>query len=114
MADVTYKCPNCGSYIAFNPDLQRWKCDSCGSEYDEKTMHPYDAVLFDLDGTLLNTLEDLTDAVNHTLRVYGHPAREKDEVRRAVGNGVRKLIERVLPGGADDPDMSATSSSRAA
>ena len=38
MADVTYKCPNCGSYIAFNPDLQRWKCDSCGSEYDEKTM----------------------------------------------------------------------------
>ena len=38
MAGVTYKCPNCGSYIAFNPDHQDWKCDSCGSVYDEKTL----------------------------------------------------------------------------
>ena len=38
MAGVTYKCPNCGSYIAFNPDNQKWKCDSCGSVYDEKTL----------------------------------------------------------------------------
>ena len=70
-------------------------------------MQPYNAVLFDLDGTLLNTLDDLTDAVNHTLRVFGYPAKEKDEVRRSVGNGVRKLIERVLPGGAEDADMEA-------
>ncbi len=68
-------------------------------------MYQYDAVLFDLDGTLLNTLEDLTAAVNHTLRAYGYPAREADEVRAFVGNGVRKLIERVLPGGAGDPNM---------
>ncbi|NLI19942.1 MAG: TFIIB-type zinc ribbon-containing protein [Clostridiales bacterium] len=38
MAGVTYKCPNCGSYIAFNPDNQKWKCDSCGSVYEEKTL----------------------------------------------------------------------------
>ncbi len=38
MAGVTYKCPNCGSYLAFNPDDQHWKCDSCGSVFDEKTL----------------------------------------------------------------------------
>ena len=38
MAGVTYQCPNCGSYLAFNPDLQKWKCDSCGSVFDEKTL----------------------------------------------------------------------------
>lgn len=70
-------------------------------------MYQYDAVLFDMDGTLLNTLADLTAAVNHTLRAYGYPAREMDEVRAFVGNGVRKLIERALPGGADDPNMEA-------
>ncbi|MCE5343241.1 MAG: hypothetical protein LLF96_06610, partial [Eubacteriales bacterium] len=38
MAGVTYKCPNCGAYLAFNPDDQEWKCDSCGSEFEEKTL----------------------------------------------------------------------------
>jgi len=70
-------------------------------------MYRYDAVLFDLDGTLLNTLDDLTAAVNHTLRSFGHSPRSTDEVRALVGNGVRKLIERVLPCGAADPDMEA-------
>ena len=70
-------------------------------------MYQYDAVLFDMDGTLLNTLHDLSAAVNHTLRAFGYPAREIDEVRAFVGNGVRKLIERVLPGGAGDPHMEA-------
>lgn len=70
-------------------------------------MYRYDAILFDLDGTLLNTLDDLTDAVNHTMRLYGHPIRSLEEVRLAVGNGVRKLIERVLPAGPADPDMEA-------
>ncbi|MCE5344000.1 MAG: HAD-IA family hydrolase [Eubacteriales bacterium] len=68
-------------------------------------MYRYNVVLFDLDGTLLNTLEDLTDAVNHTLRRFGHPPRTQDEVRLSVGNGVRRLIEGVLPLGAADPDM---------
>jgi phosphoglycolate phosphatase len=68
-------------------------------------MYRYDVVLFDLDGTLLNTLEDLTDAVNHTLRQFGYPPRTREEVRLSVGNGVRRLVERMLPQGAADPDM---------
>lgn len=55
------------------------------------------AVVFDLDGTLLNTLEDLANATNWALRHNGLPERTIDEVRRFVGNGVRRLIERAVP-----------------
>ena len=58
-------------------------------------------ILFDLDGTLLNTLEDLHDAVNHTLRTLGYPRRSLEEVRRFVGNGARRLMEQAVPEGAD-------------
>ena len=54
-------------------------------------------VIFDLDGTLLNTIGDLTVAVNHTLRECGYPLRTYDEVRSMVGDGVLKLLERALP-----------------
>lgn len=54
------------------------------------------AVIFDLDGTLLNTLEDLTASTNAALTQYGYPARTLDEVRRFVGNGVKKLVLRAL------------------
>ncbi|MDF2609339.1 MAG: hypothetical protein K0R92_813 [Lachnospiraceae bacterium] len=57
----------------------------------------YNTVIFDLDGTLLNTLEDLMDSVNYTLNQYGFPLRTKNEVRQFVGNGIRKLMERSLP-----------------
>lgn len=59
------------------------------------------AVLFDLDGTLLNTLDDLADAVNATLDHFGYPQRTVEEVRRFVGNGAERLIRLVLPGDAD-------------
>ena len=62
------------------------------------------AILFDLDGTLLNTLDDLADAVNVTLAHFGCPARTKDEVRQFVGNGAERLIRLALPGKTDDPD----------
>ena len=55
------------------------------------------AVVFDLDGTLLNTLEDLANATNWALQHNGLPERTIDEVRRFVGNGVRRLIERAVP-----------------
>ena len=55
------------------------------------------AVVFDLDGTLLNTLEDLCDSTNYALEEVGFPARTIEEVRRFVGNGIRKLIERAVP-----------------
>ena len=61
------------------------------------------AVLFDLDGTLLDTLDDLTDAVNATMRAFGVPEHTKEEVRAAVGNGVARLMELTLPGGAEYP-----------
>jgi len=64
------------------------------------------AVLFDLDGTLLNTLEDLTDATNAALAHFGCPRRTMEEVRSFVGNGAERLIRLALPGKADDPDVS--------
>lgn len=59
------------------------------------------AVVFDLDGTLLNTLEDLTDSTNAALRYCGYPERTIDEIRRFVGNGIYKLIERAVPENTD-------------
>ena len=58
-------------------------------------------ILFDLDGTLLDTLEDLRDGVNYALGVFGYPQRSLEEVRRFVGNGARKLIRLAVPEGAD-------------
>jgi len=57
------------------------------------------AVLFDLDGTLVNTLPDLAFITNQTLRDLGFPERSEEEIRMFVGNGVRKLIVRALPQG---------------
>ena len=61
----------------------------------------YKAAIFDMDGTILNTLEDLTDSTNYALAHHGFPERTIDEVRRFVGNGIRKLIERAVPAGTD-------------
>ena len=60
-------------------------------------MMKYKAVLFDMDGTLLDTLADMAAAVNHILSVHGYPLRTVEEVRAFVGNGARKLMERALP-----------------
>lgn len=61
-------------------------------------------IIFDLDGTLLNTLEDLTDSTNFALQTLGYRERTLDEVRNFVGNGVAKLIERAIPHGLENPD----------
>ncbi len=63
----------------------------------------YDAVIFDMDGTLLDTLEDLKDAVNHALRVLAMPERTLEEIRQFVGNGAERLLELAVPGGAGNP-----------
>ncbi len=62
-----------------------------------------DTIVFDLDGTLLNTLEDLTDSVNHAMRQYCLPEHTIEEIRTYVGNGAAKLIERAIPQGVDNP-----------
>lgn len=62
----------------------------------------YNTVIFDLDGTLLNTLEDLADAVNYVQRQYDFVEDSIDTVRMNVGNGIRNLIKRSIPGGEDN------------
>ena len=65
-------------------------------------MKQYHTVIFDLDGTLLNTLEDLTDSINWAMQKYGYPLHTIDEVRSFVGNGLHKLVERALPDGVTE------------
>ena len=67
----------------------------------------YKTYLFDMDGTLLDTLDDLTAAVNHTLEQYGYPRRTREEVRRGLGNGAVKLMASALPQGEDTPEFAA-------
>lgn len=62
-----------------------------------------DTVIFDMDGTVLDTLQDLADAVNVALRAFDMPERTIDEVRSFVGNGVKRLLELSVPGGFTNP-----------
>ena len=65
------------------------------------------AVIFDLDGTLLYTIEDLADSCNEALSFYGYPERTIDEVRQFVGNGLGVLVELALPDGRKNPQFEA-------
>ena len=65
-------------------------------------MMRYDLVIFDMDGTVLDTLDDLTDAVNATLSKFKMPTHTREEVCRFVGNGPHKLIERAVESGTDE------------
>ena len=62
----------------------------------------YDTVIFDLDGTLLNTLEDLADSTNFALESFGYPTRTYEEVRIFVGNGIKELMKKAVPTGTDE------------
>lgn len=57
----------------------------------------YKIAIFDLDGTLLDTLQDLSDSTNYALESFGYPKRTTEEIRQFVGNGIEKLIERAVP-----------------
>ncbi len=61
----------------------------------------FDTIIFDLDGTLLNTLEDLKDSVNYALEKQNLPLRNLSEIRSFVGNGIRLLVERSVPQNTD-------------
>ena len=63
------------------------------------------AIIFDLDGTLLDTLDDLTTSVNAAMSACGLPPHSREEVRNFVGNGVMLLIERCLEGGQQNPQF---------
>lgn len=62
-------------------------------------------VIFDLDGTLLNTLDDLADSTNFALSSLKYPQRTLEEIRNFVGNGVAKLVERAIPQGIKNPNF---------
>lgn len=62
----------------------------------------YQAIIFDLDGTLLNTIGDLADSVNEALRTFGFPILSEAEVQQRVGNGIQKLVARSLPENTPD------------
>jgi len=78
-----------------------------GKTMQEKQAKRLRAVIFDLDGTLLNTLEDLAASTNAALAANGMPEHTIDEVRMYVGNGVKKLIERAVVPGTDDETCKA-------
>ncbi len=65
----------------------------------------YKAAIFDLDGTILDTLQDLANSLNHALTVNGFPERSLDEVRRFIGNGVRMLVRRGCPTGTPEAEQ---------
>lgn len=64
----------------------------------------FESVIFDLDGTLLNTLDDLTDGVNYVLEKHGMPKRTLEEIRSFVGNGIPTLIKRAVKNGTDSAE----------
>ena len=67
----------------------------------------YKTVIFDLDGTLLNTLEDLQTSVNYALSAYKMPERSIEEIRHFVGNGVQRLMELAVPCGTSEETLNA-------
>ena len=66
------------------------------------------AFIFDLDGTLLNTLEDLKNSVNFAMRSMGYPEHTLEQVRMFIGNGIAMLIKRAVPPGTDEADEKKT------
>ncbi len=67
----------------------------------------YELAIFDLDGTILNTLDDLADSLNHVLSQHGFPQHTADEVRMMVGNGILNLIKRALPNNTEQATVEA-------
>ena len=84
-----------------------------GGDFRVKKMPPhaqfnFDTYIFDLDGTLLSTLQDLACSCNYALKANGMPERTMEEVRMFVGNGVKKLMERAIPGGLENEKFEQT------
>lgn len=71
----------------------------------KRMIREYDTYIFDLDGTLLDTLTDLAASCNYALQQHGMAQRTIDEVRMFVGNGVKKLMERAIPDGLANPQF---------
>lgn len=86
-------------FSPFNKTPDNSKITAEGGESEIKMS--YKLAIFDLDGTILDTLEDLADSVNFALSVHSYPLRTIAEIQSFIGNGVSKLIERSVPAGTD-------------
>ena len=84
----------------------KWGVDKPGKMVYSRAMK-YDTVIFDLDGTLLDTLDDLTDGVNHALADFGYPLSTREEIRARLGYGSGYLIAHSVPDGYDDANYAA-------
>ncbi len=73
-----------------------------GSDGKPRAMNKFDAVVFDMDGTILDTVNDLADAMNHALEAVGCPKRPVSDARRFLGNGYERLMRLVLPEGTEE------------
>lgn len=78
------------------------------SEANKRIMKDFETYIFDLDGTLLSTLDDLAASTNYALRWAGMPERTVEEVRMFVGNGVKLLMEHAIPNGINNPKFEET------
>ena len=67
----------------------------------------YNTILWDLDGTLLNTLDDLTNSFNAAYAAFGYPTHSAETIRATVGNGAQTSVAKLLPGGKENPDFPA-------
>ena len=65
----------------------------------------YEIAIFDYDGTIVDSVEDIKDCVNHIISEYGFPERTLEEITRFIGNGAKKLIKRSLPEGTSDEKL---------
>ena len=97
-----------GSQPSYSHDV----CVLNGGDFRIKRIPPhaqfnFDTYIFDLDGTLLSTLQDLASSCNYALKAHALPERTLEEVRMFVGNGVKKLMERAVPGGLDNENFDA-------
>jgi len=68
-------------------------------------MSKYNTIIWDMDGTLLDTLDDLADSVNAALAEFGQPLRTRNEIRSFIGNGVIRLVELSVPDGKENPQF---------
>lgn len=91
----------CGDGCRVTQD-RMYPADISMQKYRTRWTMKYKVAIFDMDGTILDTLEDLADSMNFCLRKYGMPERSLEEIKRFVGNGVRRLVELAVSGGTDE------------
>jgi phosphoglycolate phosphatase len=113
--EARYMKGNIGDYLLARSEdfhdiviMEQEIFETCYEKQENASKGHVRGVVFDLDGTLLDTLQDLADAVNYALKAKNMPTRSIDEVRQFVGNGVEQLMIRAVEGGKENPQFAET------